>query len=121
QGYMLKDAEAAEIVDHLLRIEAGWPAISPAIARRMLAHFRQNGAAPPQPAADTDAGAASRLTPRELDVLRYIGRGLRISETARLLDLTENTIAGYVKTLYRKLNISSRAEAALEAAKRGLV
>ena len=48
-------------------------------------------------------------------------RGLRVGETAGLLGLAEQTVAGYVKTLYRKLNISSRAEAALEAARRGLV
>ena len=41
--------------------------------------------------------------------------------TARRLGLTENTVAGYVKTIYQKLNISSRAEAALEAHRRGLV
>ena len=40
---------------------------------------------------------------------------------ARVLGLTPHTVAGYVKTVYRKLNISSRAEAAIEAVRRGLV
>jgi DNA-binding NarL/FixJ family response regulator len=61
------------------------------------------------------------LSPRETEVLSYIGRGLRVTEAARVLGLTDHTVAGYVKSLYRKLNISSRAEAALEAARRGLV
>jgi len=61
------------------------------------------------------------LTAREMDVLRLLGRGLRVSEAAHTLGLTPHTVAGYVKTVYRKLNISSRAEAALEAARRGLV
>ena len=117
QGYLLKDAPPEELLEHLARIERGIPPISPAIARRMLAHFRA-AASPPQ------AGPVEplcRLTSRETDVLRYIGRGLRVPEAARLLSVTEHTAAGYVKTLYRKLNISSRAEAALEAARRGLV
>src|SRR5690606_23196061 len=114
------------------------------ISRRMLAHFRDRGALPggdsaPEQRADTlpvdgehalaqqaaigstaDVEAIT-LSPREREVLSYIGRGLRVAETARVLGLTEHTVAGYVKTLYRKLNISSRAEAALEAARRGLV
>lgn len=120
QGYVLKDADEAEVMDHLLRIRAGTPPISPAIARRLLAHFHAAplDAAPLDPPPDDDA---PRLTRRELDVLRCIGRGLRVAETARLLELSENTVAGYVKTLYRKLNVSSRAEVAIEAARRGLL
>jgi len=61
------------------------------------------------------------LTPREMDVLRLLGRGLRVNEAARVLGLTPHTVAGYVKNIYLKLNISSRAEAAVEAVRRGLV
>jgi len=82
---------------------------------------------PVEPVAARADGAPSpgaesiTLSPRETEVLSYIGRGLRVGEAAKVLGLTEHTVAGYVKTLYRKLNISSRAEAALEAARRGLV
>ncbi len=118
-GYLLKGMPADELMEHLDAIQTGAPPLSPAIARRMLEHFRQTSpvAAPPPSA----VGDLTPLTPRELEVLRYIGRGLRVAETARLLELTENTVAGYVKSLYRKLNVSSRAEAAHEAARRGLV
>lgn len=116
QGYLLKDTERSTLEQHLKAIEAGTPPISPAIARRLLAHFRERA-----PISPHLADHEPHLTPRELDVLRYIGRGLRVMETARLLNLTEHTVAGYVKSLYRKLNVSSRAEAALEAARRGLV
>ena len=61
------------------------------------------------------------LTPRESEVLRLIGRGLRSGEAAKVMGVAEQTVAGYVKAIYRKLNICSRAEAALEAARRGLV
>lgn len=115
QGYLLKEQEQETLVRHLRQIDEGLPPLSPSIARRMLAHFRQ-------PAAPVAAKApVTALTPRETEVLSCIGRGLRVGETAGVLGLAEQTVAGYVKTLYRKLNISSRAEAALEAARRGLV
>ncbi len=65
--------------------------------------------------------ADETLTPREMDVLRLLGRGLSVGEAARVLGLTPHTVAGYVKIIYRKLNISSRAEAAVEAVRRGLL
>lgn len=120
QGYLLKDLDETQLLRHLETIAAGAPPISPAIARRMLAHFRDKPVAPATAHAIDDP-AQPALTPRELEVLRYIGRGLRVVEAARLMNLTEHTVAGYVKALYRKLNVSSRAEAALEAARRGLV
>ena len=117
QGYLLKDQDAAMLVHHLRRIGEGTPPLSPAISRRMLAYFRRLA----QEARHAAACEATTLSPRETEVLSYIGRGLRVGEAARALGLAEHTVAGYVKTLYRKLNISSRAEAALEAARRGLI
>lgn len=116
KGYLLKDQHADTLVGYLHRIEHGEPPLSPSIARRMLEHFSTQAARLPA-AAMPEAG----LTPRELDVLRLLGRGLRIHEAARVLGLTPHTVAGYVKVIYRKLNITSRAEAAIEAVRRGLV
>lgn len=114
QGYLLKDRDLEQIGRLLRRIDDGEPPLSPSIARRMLGHFRghETAAAPREEVS---------LTPREIDVLQLIGRGLRVAEAAEVLGLTVHTVAGYVKTLYRKLHVSSRAEAALEAARRGLV
>lgn len=111
-GYLLKDMGRDELVRYLRRLEAGETPLSPAVARRMLDYFRK-----PQAAVEPEAA----LTPRETEVLRLIGRGLRSGEAAKVMGVTELTVAGYVKAIYRKLNICSRAEAALEAAKRGLV
>ncbi|MFA5121664.1 LuxR C-terminal-related transcriptional regulator [Zavarzinia sp.] len=110
QGYLLKDQDAPALVTYLRRIDGGEQPLSPSIARRILGHFRR-----PTPAPET------ALTPRETDVLQLIGRGLRVNEAASILGLTDHTVAGYVKSIYRKLNVSSRAEAALEAARLGLV
>ncbi|NQE64573.1 response regulator transcription factor [Caulobacter sp. RHG1] len=111
-GYLLKDMDRADLVRYLRRLEAGETPLSPAVARRMLDYFRK-----PSPAAEPEAA----LTPRETEVLRLIGRGLRSGEAAKVMGVTELTVAGYVKAIYRKLNICSRAEAALEAQRRGLV
>lgn len=111
-GYLLKDMDRADLVRYLRRLEAGETPLSPAVARRMLDYFRK-----PQVAVEPEAA----LTPRETEVLRLIGRGLRSGEAAKVMGVTELTVAGYVKAIYRKLNICSRAEAALEAQRRGLV
>lgn len=61
------------------------------------------------------------LSRRETEVLVCISKGLRVSDTARHLGLADSTVASYIKNLYRKLHITSRAEAAVEAVRRGLV
>ncbi len=62
----------------------------------------------------------ARLTGRETETLTLLARGLTIAEVARTLDLRPQTVAGYVKVIYQKLNVSSRAEATLKAVRRGL-
>lgn len=110
QGYLLKDQPRQVIVQALNGIVTGQPPLSPAIARKVLSHFRT-------PAAE----AAEALTAREKEVLAIIAKGLTMNETANMLGLARNTVAGYVKEIYRKLNVSSRAEAALSARHMGLV
>lgn len=110
RGYLLKDQPIAAIVAALTGIAGGQPPLSPAIARRMLSFF-QPGPALPTPT----------LTERETDVLRLISKGMTQAETGRLLGISQHTVSGYVKELYRKLNVNSRAEAALLARDMGLV
>lgn len=116
QGYLLKDHPMPQLVHYLHRISQGEPPLSPTIARRILMSLRKQ---PHEP--DQRGGDSHGLTPREAEVLRHIGRGLRVTDVADTLGLTEHTVAGYVKSIYRKLNISSRAQAALEASRRRLL
>lgn len=111
-GYILKQEEPEAISERLRRIDAGEPPLSPSIAARILAHFRDR----PPPTPD---GAG--LTPREVEVLTLLAQGLTVAEAAGVLSLKPQTVASYVKTIYHKLNVSNRAEAALAAAQRGLV
>jgi DNA-binding CsgD family transcriptional regulator len=54
-------------------------------------------------------------------LLRLVAKGLTVAEAAAALELSRHTVAGYLKEIYRKLRVGSRAEATLEAARRGLV
>ncbi len=109
-GYLLKEQPRDLLVMQLEQVVAGIPALAPSVARRIMQHFQRTG-----PSAPDD-----RLTVREREVLGLIGRGLRNVEVAQTLQLSENTIAGYIKDVYRKLGISSRAEASWHAARLGL-
>jgi DNA-binding CsgD family transcriptional regulator len=64
---------------------------------------------------------ASSLTDREQQVLALIAQGRSLQNTATVLGVSRNTIATQVKSIYSKLNISSRAEAALAAARMGII
>lgn len=110
-GYVLKDQSQQQLATMLRGITDGQPALSPSIARRLLRHF--------QPVAAATPGAA--LTARETEVLRLVAKGLTVADVARLLALSPHTVSGYLKDIYRKLSVNSRAEAALEAARRGLI
>jgi len=117
RGYILKSATMSGLIEQLGRIEAGEPPLSPQMAHRMMAHFRQFPRHLPREAQDeTEA-----LTQREQEVLTLLAKGLTAQDIASALSITRNTCASHIKAIYRKLRISSRAEAALEADRRGLL
>lgn len=110
EGYLLKDAEPALITYRIGQLLAGEPSLSPHVARRVLNRFRKPAAADP----------AVCLTDREREVLSLIGRGLRASEVSTVLKISSHTVRDHIKAIYRKLGISSRSEATLEAHRRDL-
>lgn len=114
-GYLLKFHEMEKLIELLKRIHDGEPPLSPAIARRMLSALQQR--VQKAAAGSSDAG----LTPREQEVLALLGRGYQLAQVAENLAISHNTASSHVKSIYRKLNISNRAEAALAAAGRGLL
>ena len=118
EGFLLKQHDKDTLVRCLRKIEDGEPPLTPSIARRILARFQDQTA---RARSSEDREAGDELTPREVEVLGLLGRGSRVAEVAARLGLTEHTVSTYVKIIYRKLRISSRAEAALEASRRGLV
>ncbi len=135
-GYLLKEDRFEVLVEELQKIVRGQPPLSPAIARRLLTHFRQGGGGDSQ-APDSGFAPANfstsrpvpiekpldheRLTPRESEVLTYLSKGFTIKEIASLMGIKWFTVNDHIKSIYKKLNVSSRAEAAVLASKQGLV
>ena len=119
RGYLLKENDASLMVEYLRRIERGEPPLSPSIALRLLKHFQNTGAVR-QVAAEPHLQQVP-LSKREEETLRLIAQGLTVAESALELGLSAQTVAGYVKSIYQKLHISSRAQATREALKRGFV
>jgi DNA-binding NarL/FixJ family response regulator len=136
-GYLLKEDRFEVLVEELQKIVRGQPPLSPAIARRLLTHFRTG--APGEPRAgesgfnrSAEFGSSKpvpiekpadheRLTPRESEVLTYLSKGFTIKEIASLMGIKWFTVNDHIKSIYKKLNVSSRAEAAVLATKQGLV
>ncbi len=114
-GYILKEQPRALITEQLTRMSQGEPPLSPSIARRVIAYFAAQNK-PQQP----DLLPHVSLTERESEVLLRVAKGFTLPEIGVQLGLSRHTIADYVKQIYRKLNVSSRAEAALEAQRLGL-
>ena len=113
QGYLLKDHPTAWLAVQLQGIAQGKPPLSPAIARRLLRHFQAPEAA--------QAAAAPSLSAREREVLGLLAQGVRIADIGATLGISRHTVGDHVKNIYRKLNITSRAEAALQARSMGLI
>jgi DNA-binding NarL/FixJ family response regulator len=113
-GYILKEQARQQIEEQLLRLSQGEPPLSPSIARRVIRHFKE------APLRTPALLPKVLLTERETDVLLRVAKGFTLPEIAVQLGLSRHTIADYVKQIYRKLNISSRAEAALEAQRLGI-
>ncbi|MCE7795150.1 response regulator transcription factor [Sphingobium sufflavum] len=129
-GYLLKDSEPTLLVHRIERLVAGEPSLSPTIARRVLARFTGGTGAGLAGAGSTATGTSGGglavdsvpdiLSHREREVLSLVARGLRASEVGGVLQISHHTVRDHLKSIYRKLNVSSRAEAALEAQRRNL-
>lgn len=124
-GYLLKDLPERLFIQKLRGILSGDPPLSPSISRRILQHFADaRGNDSPASAItnpQTDSKTLTHLSPREREVLILVAKGLSRHEVAQLLNLSTNTVARYIRDVYQKLDISSRAEAAVEACRMGLV
>jgi NarL family two-component system response regulator LiaR len=109
-GYLLKDVLRAQLVQAIHAAALGVPTLDP----RAQQHLMRQVASPP--AASPFAG----LTPRELDVLRLVARGMGNKQIAAQLHLSVGTVKGYVSAILPKINAGDRTQAALFAVKHGL-
>jgi DNA-binding NarL/FixJ family response regulator len=109
-GYLLKSEPPEQIVAFLRGVSHGEVALSGPIARRLLEQVREGG----YRAGSVPESIASALSARELEVLLLLDDHLGTDEIARRLFISEHTVRSHVKSLLRKLGVSSRREA-LEA------
>ncbi|WP_459646043.1 response regulator [Kineococcus sp. NUM-3379] len=117
-GYLLKDVPAEEVADGIRAVVGGQSLISPAMAGLLLGEF----AAMRRRDEERELGVRSpRLTPRELEVLRLLSRGLANREIASELVISENTVKNHVRNILEKLQLHSRMEAVVYAVREKIV
>ncbi len=114
-GFLLKDAGADELL-HAVRVVAGGDALlAPSITRRLIEDYAH------RPPLRERPGALAELTPRELEVLRLIARGLSNADIARELVVGDATVKTHVARIFAKLDLHDRAQAVVLAYESGLV
>ncbi len=115
-GYLIKDDAPVDMANGIRILHAGGSLISPLIARQILVRFRENRtSAPPEPAPRVS------LSGREQEVLLYITKGFTADEIAALLSVSRHTVLTYVRRIYAKLKVGSKAEAIYEARHLGIL
>lgn len=115
-GYLLKDALLTDIADTVRDLMRGHSPISASIARFIVK--RTQGVK--DPVVGTDLNTA-KLTAREIDILWGIAKGFSYGDIADYLGISRQTVPGYIKNIYRKLEVNTRGEAVFEALQQGLI
>jgi two-component system, NarL family, response regulator LiaR len=110
-GYLLKDATRAQLLQAIRDVANGQASIPPSIALNVIHEIDHPSAL---------LYTAEPLTPRELETLRLIARGLSNQEIASILVVHERTVAKYVSSILEKLQLANRTQAALYAIREGL-
>jgi DNA-binding NarL/FixJ family response regulator len=113
-GFLLKDAPEEQLVAGIKVVADGGSLFAPAVTRRLIERFA--GTAPRE-----TPEVLSRLTPRELEVLRLIARGLANAEIAGELVVSEHTAKTHVAHILQKLDARDRVQAVVLAYESGLV
>ncbi|MFC7966063.1 response regulator [Streptomyces cinereoruber] len=117
-GFLLKNADARELIEAVRTVARGEGLIAPAVTRRLIAEFAASGR-PSAAERGTDPAVLDALTPRERQVLSALGRGLSNAEIAVRLDMAEATVKTHVSKVLGKLGLRSRVQAAVLAQELG--
>jgi len=113
-GYLLKDTPKVDLVEAMRNVIAGKTPVDPAVAGKL---FNQITRHPPV----TDTTMIEELSDREVEVLKYLARGLTNAQIAAELHLSEGTVRNYVSSLFTKLEVADRTQAAIFAMRYGIV
>jgi DNA-binding NarL/FixJ family response regulator len=113
-GFLLKDAPEEQLVSAINVVAAGGSLFAPSVTRRLIEEFSRRSAPTAPPRLD-------ELTPREVEVLRFVARGLTNGEIAGEFVVSEHTVKTHVAHILRKLGLRDRTQAVVAAYESGLV
>jgi DNA-binding NarL/FixJ family response regulator len=142
-GYLLKDSTPENMLDDIRSVSEGGSPISPSIARQILKHFRQAYSTaqstyathpapqhasaslatlhPPPRSRSSGAAETTLLSARETEVLELVTKGFTANEISEMMQVSRHTVLTFVRRIYIKLKVTSKAEAIYEARNRGLL
>ena len=112
-GFLMKDASPGELILAIKQVARGQSSLHPSVARRLLQEFAH------EPSDRT--GLLESLTERETEVLRELAHGLSNEDIAKRLFISAATVRTHVSSIFSKLDVHSRTQAALWAIKHGIV
>lgn len=112
-GFLLKDSRAEDLLEAVVAVAAGESRIDPAVTAAVVRHFRDHRL-------PTAAEGISRLTAREVEVLRALARGLSNAEVAAALHLAPGTVKTHVASILGKLGARDRVQAVIAAYESGI-
>jgi DNA-binding NarL/FixJ family response regulator len=115
-GFLLKDTPPPQLADGIRAVADGEALLAPTVTRRLIEEFARIG-----PARRTAPSALDELTPRELEVLRLLARGMSNAEIAATLVLGDTTVKTHVAHVLSKLGLRDRVQAVVLAYESGLV
>ena len=110
-GYFLKETRSEDLAEAIRLVQHGEVALPPAIARKLMQEIKE----PTETMTPEEA-----LTPREIEILRYLARGFSNQEIAGELDISITTVATHVRNILGKLHLANRTQAALYAIEWGI-
>ncbi len=116
-GYLLKEVSVEDVAAAIHAVVQGQSLISPSMASKLLREFN----ALARQAAEREQLPAPVLTPRELEVLRLVARGMSNKDVADHLFISENTVKNHVRNILEKLHLHSRMEAVMYAVRQHLL
>lgn len=111
RGYLLKDSSPDDLLKAIREVYRGESSLHPTIARKLMREMSQPSQLPP---------AEDPLTPREMDVLKLVARGMGNREISEELVISVQTVRTHVSNILRKLHVANRTQAALFALREGI-
>ena len=121
-GYLLKNTDAKNLIDMLSDIENDEVPLSPGLASRLLREFKRSSESDKVPSQQTsDCKEKSKLSPRQLEVLKMVAKGTTYKEAGEALGLAERTVKYHMGRILELLHLENRAQVIKYAAQRGIL